>query len=351
MDVWFSAHPAHRTVLRSLHGLHGTLELPVPRQEEFGNNAEPMSTISRRHFLSSAAALSLARLGWKTAEANEAFLGESRYPFAVEVERSGFGHIIVAKNRGPAPISVRVQIYETHNVGTTDIFPVFAVIRPKQEIPVARLYPANKNEGYGFKTQSKFMVGNYYALHDVSARYRLPFQDGLSFPISQAPGGKISTHNTPDNAHAIDFVMPQYTPLVAARDGVVIEVQNDHLLGGKDRSLLSQANYIRILHADETFATYAHLATGGARVQPGQFISAGTLIGLSGATGYASGPHLHFVVQTLQRTQEGFQAKSVPVRFYVGTPPYIFEPEYQQMVTADYKNPGRPPLLLKPGSF
>ena len=155
----------------------------------------------------------------------------------------------------------------------------------------------------------------------------------------------MTTHNTDDSEYAVDFTMPENTPIVAARDGVVIETESANRLGSKDRSLLAAANYVRILHADETVATYAHLAPDGVRVRAGERVSAGTVIGLSGATGYASGPHLHFVVQKLVRRNEGFAMASVAIRFYVGNPPHVFEPKFRQLATADYSTPGKPPPL------
>ena len=101
-----------------------------------------------------------------------------------------------------------------------------------------------------------------------------------------------------------------------------------------------------IVHADETIATYAHMAFSGVRVRPGQQVQAGTLIGYSGATGYTSGAHLHFVVHRLVRTNDGFARVSLPLRFYVGTPPRVFEARYQQLLTADYSaSLRRPPAV------
>ena len=75
-------------------------------------------------------------------------------------------------------------------------------------------------------------------------------------------------------------------------------------------------------------------------------LMAGTTIGYSGTTGYTSGPHLHFVVQRLVRQNQGFATVSLPLRFYVGDPPYVFEPRYQHWLTADYSSPGKAPLQV-----
>jgi murein DD-endopeptidase MepM/ murein hydrolase activator NlpD len=265
------------------------------------------------------------------------------YPFAVSTERNGDGHDIIASNRGPAPVSVRLTLDASDNVRTSQPLPVSIVVRPHSEFLLLQVRPERPGRGLRFSTQTTFSIGNFYAHPDARATYRLPYADGRRFVISQAPGGPLTTHTAEDSAQAVDFTMPENTPIVAAREGTVIAVEAKNSFGGKDRDLLAMANYVRILHADQTIATYAHLAPGGVRVSPGQQVAAGALIGLSGATGYASGPHLHFVVQRLERRSDGFATVSVPIRFHVGNPPYVFTPQFRQAPTADYSSPGRPP--------
>lgn len=265
------------------------------------------------------------------------------YPFSVSVERDGDGHDVIASNRGPAPVSVRLTLNGAENVRTSQPLPVFFVVRPHSEFLLLQIRPERPGRGHRFSTQTTFSIGNFYAVPDTRVTYRLPYADGRRFVISQAPGGPLTTHTAEDSANAVDFTMPENTPIVAAREGTVIAVEAANSFGGKDRDLLAMANYVRILHADQTIATYAHLAPGGVRVSPGQRVAAGALIGLSGATGYASGPHLHFVVQKLERRNDGFVMISLPVRFHVGNPPYVFTPQFRQAPTADYTTPGKAP--------
>ena len=57
-------------------------------------------------------------------------------------------------------------------------------------------------------------------------------------------------------------------------------------------------------------ALYAHLKAEGVLVRVGQRVRAGQQIGLSGNTGFTTGPHLHFVVQV----NRGMRLESIPVR-------------------------------------
>jgi murein DD-endopeptidase MepM/ murein hydrolase activator NlpD len=51
-------------------------------------------------------------------------------------------------------------------------------------------------------------------------------------------------------------------------------------------------NYVILNHADGFQSLYGHLSS--ATVLNGTRVTQGTLIGISGNTGYSTGPHLHF---------------------------------------------------------
>lgn len=76
--------------------------------------------------------------------------------------------------------------------------------------------------------------------------------------------------------------------------------------------MMEFANYITVLHNDGTFADYSHLRYKSVIVQLGQQVERGQIIGYSGATGYATGPHLHFVVK---KAKKGGGFISIPVEF------------------------------------
>jgi len=83
----------------------------------------------------------------------------------------------------------------------------------------------------------------------------------------------------------IDISAPHGTPVFAADGGQVLQVGYD---GGYGNSIL-------IYHGGGFATFYAHLS--GFAVSQGQMVKRGQLIGYIGATGLATGPHLHFEVR------------------------------------------------------
>lgn len=136
--------------------------------------------------------------------------------------------------------------------------------------------------------------GVLLAEHDNTATYRLPFAPNSDFRMVQGFGGGYSHYGS--SKYAVDFAMPIGTPVHAAREGVVIDVEQRHNRGGASRRYSKYANYIVLLHPDGTTGEYYHLQHNGVRVKLGDPVQQGQLIGLSGNTGFSSLPHLHFAV-------------------------------------------------------
>ena len=170
---------------------------------------------------------------------------------------------------------------------------------------------ANTSASYKYRYAYKYMPGDLRATQDITAHYQIPFDPSLQFLVSQGFNGAFS-HRDPQNQYAVDIGMPEGTPVRAARDGVIMTVDNDFYGNGLDMAQYGdRANNIRIVHADGVMSVYAHLAFESVRVQVGQHVKAGQEIALSGDTGFTSGPHLHFCVQM----NRDMHLVSVPFQF------------------------------------
>jgi murein DD-endopeptidase MepM/ murein hydrolase activator NlpD len=119
-----------------------------------------------------------------------------------------------------------------------------------------------------------------------------------------AQGHNEGSH-TGQFAWAWDFAMPVGTPVLAAHDGRVTFAKGDSTRGGCNAMYFNDANFVIIEKERGLSSAYGHLSA--AMVKVGQVVKRGDLVGLSGQTGFACGPHLHFHFQdamgvTLQGT-------------------------------------------------
>ena len=91
--------------------------------------------------------------------------------------------------------------------------------------------------------------------------------------------------------NAIDIGAPRGTPIYAAADGTVIVARSGGYNGG-------YGSYVVIQHPNGTQTLYGHMSK--VLVSAGQGVGQGQTIGLVGATGLATGAHLHFEVRGAQ---------------------------------------------------
>lgn len=79
------------------------------------------------------------------------------------------------------------------------------------------------------------------------------------------------------------------TEIVAFADGVVTAISNTGEQYGR-------ACYVRLKHSNGWQTLYYHLKSGSVCVKVGQSVSKGQKLGIMGATGVATGVHLHFQI-------------------------------------------------------
>ncbi|TDU02994.1 murein DD-endopeptidase MepM/ murein hydrolase activator NlpD [Streptomyces sp. 846.5] len=120
-----------------------------------------------------------------------------------------------------------------------------------------------------------------------------PVASGFVAPISAhyvisegygVPGPWAAGHHT-----GVDLAVPVGTTVQAVGAGTVVKAE----WGG------AYGRMVVVRHADGRYSLYAHLSQIDVHV--GETVSAGTELGLSGATGNVTGPHLHFEVDTTEQ--------------------------------------------------
>jgi hypothetical protein len=126
----------------------------------------------------------------------------------------------------------------------------------------------------------------------------LPLACSKTAKISQGNFGSFS--HSGKAAYAFDFAIGVGTPMVAMADGIVHHVYDqtgpgDPCYDGGDSSCYPYANLVVLLHGDGSTSIYKHLSQ--VSVSLGQFIARGTTVGLSGSSGYSTGPHAHVMRQ------------------------------------------------------
>jgi murein DD-endopeptidase MepM/ murein hydrolase activator NlpD len=136
------------------------------------------------------------------------------------------------------------------------------------------------------------LANEQLAQQDSSYVYSLPYEKGKKYLLIQGYRSKLSHKNR----LALDFKMKKGTAVTAARDGVVVRVEQGYTKGGYSKKYLGKANVVVIRHSDNSQAMYAHLQHNGVLVKVGDTVKAGQVIAKSGSTGYSALPHLHFIV-------------------------------------------------------
>lgn len=214
-----------------------------------------------------------------------------------------------ADNLIDGPIEVLLRAEPGASVTGVPALPARATVPAGRAVVVSHV-AAQGMPGSGWRLSLEAVPGDPRARpRDVEYGYPLQSQ---ALRIEQGWGGRYS-HADAENRHAIDLATPVGTPVLAARDGVVMQMEADFDESGQDAGAdTARANFIRILHDDGTMAVYAHLRAGGVLVRSGQHVRRGERIGWSGNTGYSGGPHLHFVVQA----NRGMRLQSIPFKMF-----------------------------------
>jgi murein DD-endopeptidase MepM/ murein hydrolase activator NlpD len=131
---------------------------------------------------------------------------------------------------------------------------------------------AAKDAAYAHQESEPLWSGSFHS--------PVPFSPTDSFGTRRMFNGKLASIH-----RGTDFHAPPGTPVTAANDGVVLIAQ----------PMFYEGNLVVIDHGQHFSTLYMHLSK--IQVKAGERVKKGQRLGLSGATGRVTGPHLHFAAR------------------------------------------------------
>lgn len=112
------------------------------------------------------------------------------------------------------------------------------------------------------------------------------FRPPVKAPVSDVFGTERTFNGKVQSYHqGLDYGVPSGTPVSALNSGTVLLARN----------LYFEGNCVVIDHGQGLLSMYLHLSEFA--VKEGQSVKRGDVVGLSGGTGRATGPHLHVAVR------------------------------------------------------
>lgn len=107
--------------------------------------------------------------------------------------------------------------------------------------------------------------------------------------------------------------------IIAPFDGLVVDIKNDYLdtkvLNNRpiiNESNDARGNYILIKHPNNEYSLICHILKNSFKVNIGDFVKQGEVLGLIGNSGNTDGPHIHF---SIQDRFDFYKSKSIKITF------------------------------------
>lgn len=162
---------------------------------------------------------------------------------------------------------------------------VYSKDRPVQKLTVERKYVNPPQQEMPRIKADREKVRAATSVFSAEKHWDLPMLRPVPGSVSSLFGLKRVFNGEPRSVHkGLDLRGAEGTPIAAAADGVVVLADNLYYSG----------NAVYLDHGLGVFSAYLHMSKS--HVRPGQRVRRGEVIGLVGATGRVTGPHLHLTM-------------------------------------------------------
>ena len=197
--------------------------------------------------------------------------------------RSAWGVIDLDAKPGPREVRIDVTSSDGAKKHATSRVSVIAKKFPQQKLSVEPKYVEPSKEAQARIEEEKRLLGAIYARRSAVPPPSEPFVAPVTGEPTSQFGARRVFNGKPRAPHSgLDLQAATGTPVLAASSGEVAYAGDLYFSG----------NTVILDHGGGLFTVYAHLSR--IDVQVGGRAARGEPLGLSGATGRVTGPHLHW---------------------------------------------------------
>ncbi|MDB5239455.1 MAG: hypothetical protein JWP57_80 [Spirosoma sp.] len=248
-------------------------------------------------------------------------------PIEVFYERDNTGALAFScRNTGFCPYTITITFTQLIGLRTSATLPFQADVRPGQQ-SLFKLQP-QPNQATSFQYKVSAIKGCQRPKIDTAVVYLLPASPGKRVSATEVAyiGKLYAGQEDPKDWYSLAIKMNSGDTVFAARRGMVTTVRSDATPIGTHLGFNRDDNLVEINHADCSFATYTVFRSNSIFVKPGQFVEAGSPLGIVGGENYDYGPHVRFavhynyetpVIKNGQPTDEKHYWAYVPIRFWL----------------------------------
>jgi murein DD-endopeptidase MepM/ murein hydrolase activator NlpD len=209
------------------------------------------------------------------------------YPHPVKGAGAYFALVGIPYRTKPGAKTLTLQFSDPNGFQTRQV--PFEVVGGKYKTDILkvdsrRVDPNKKDRKRAAREHQE--VKHIYASGSTERLWEGPFQLPVENEISSLFGNRRVFNGKLKSYHnGLDFRSPKGTPIHATNSGIIRVAKN----------LFYSGNAVIIDHGTGIFTIYAHLSA--IKTAAGRRVDKGQIIGLTGATGRVSGPHLHWGIK------------------------------------------------------